>query len=112
MPAIARRERQTATARTIQRQSGAMAGCVIAKGSVALLCILMKTDSSDNRVTQYLKRLASSEAAGARLPSVRALMRELGVSPVTVQHALDRLTREGVIEARPGLGTFVAKRPE
>jgi DNA-binding transcriptional MocR family regulator len=37
------------------------------------------------------------------------LMRELGVSPVTVQHALDRLTREGVIEARPGLGTFVAK---
>lgn len=70
----------------------------------------MKTDSSDNRVTQYLKRLATSEPPGARLPSVRMLMRELGVSPVTVQHALDRLTREGIIEARPGQGTFVAKR--
>jgi DNA-binding transcriptional MocR family regulator len=77
-----------------------------------LLYILMKTDSSDNRVTQYLKGLAAAEAPGARLPSVRMLMRELGVSPVTVQHALDRLTREGVIEARPGRGTFVARRAE
>ena len=70
----------------------------------------MKTDSSDTRVTQHLKRLAAAQAPGARLPSVRTLMRELGVSPVTVQHALDRLTREGVIEARPGHGTFVAMR--
>ncbi len=72
----------------------------------------MKTDSSDSRVTQHVRRLAAGEAPGARLPSVRMLMRELGVSPVTVQHALDRLTREGIIEARPGLGTFVAKRAE
>lgn len=68
----------------------------------------MKTDSSDHRVTQHLKQLAQAEPPGARLPSVRALMRALGVSPVTVQRALDRLTREGIIEARPGLGTFVA----
>lgn len=72
----------------------------------------MKTDSSDSRVTQHVRGLAAGEAPGTRLPSVRMLMRELGVSPVTVQHALDRLTREGVIEARPGLGTFVAKRAE
>ncbi len=39
-------------------------------------------------------------------------MRELGVSPVTVQRALDRLTRDGIIETRPGHGTFVADRPE
>jgi len=107
MPAIARRERQTLNARPTHAK-----GCVIAEECVALLYILMKTDSSDTRVTQHLKRLAASEAPGARLPSVRTLMRELSVSPVTVQHALDRLTREGVIEARPGLGTFVAKRPE
>jgi DNA-binding transcriptional MocR family regulator len=69
-----------------------------------------KTDSSDSRVTQYLTGLAAGGAPGERLPSVRMLMRELGVSPVTVQRALDRLTRDGIIEARPGLGTFIAKQ--
>ena len=39
-------------------------------------------------------------------------MAELHVSPVTVQQALDGLTREGVVEARPGQGTFVAQRPD
>jgi DNA-binding transcriptional MocR family regulator len=101
---MARRERHTRSAR---RQN-----CVIAKKPVALLCILMKTGSSDERVTQHLKALAAAAPPGARLPSVRALMRELGVSPVTVQHALDRLAREGLIEARPGLGTFVARGKE
>lgn len=37
-------------------------------------------------------------------------MAELHVSPVTVQQALDNLTHEGVVEARPGQGTFVADR--
>ncbi len=37
-------------------------------------------------------------------------MRDLRVSPVTVQRALDRLAHEGVLEARPGQGTFVADR--
>ena len=68
----------------------------------------MKTDNSVHSVTQHLRGLASSQQPGSRLPSVRALMRDLRVSPVTVQHALDRLSREGVLEARPGDGTFVA----
>jgi DNA-binding transcriptional MocR family regulator len=72
----------------------------------------MKTDSSELRVTQYIRALASGAAVGMRLPSVRALIRDLGVSPVTVQLALDRLTREGVIETRPGHGTFVAPQPQ
>jgi DNA-binding transcriptional MocR family regulator len=69
--------------------------------------------SSDNRselVTQHLRALAASRPAGARLPSVRELMREMHVSPVTVQRALDWLGHEGVVEARPGQGTFVAVR--
>ncbi len=37
-------------------------------------------------------------------------MREWRVSPVTVQRALDILAREGVLEAKPGRGTFVAFR--
>lgn len=71
----------------------------------------MKTDNSSARVTQHLRRLANAQPPGSRLPSVRALMAELRVSPVTVQQALDGLAREGVLDARPGQGTFVADRP-
>ena len=61
-------------------------------------------------VTQRLRGLAEAGAPGDRLPSVRTLMRDWQVSPVTVQRALDTLSREGVLEARPGRGTFVAPR--
>lgn len=50
--------------------------------------------------------------AGARLPSSRRLVAEHGASPVTVQKALRRLAAEGLVESRPGVGTFVrAVRP-
>ena len=45
----------------------------------------MEHDNSSHRVTQYVRRLAAAQPAGARLPSVRDLMRALHVSPVTVQ---------------------------
>jgi DNA-binding transcriptional MocR family regulator len=72
----------------------------------------MKTNNSTLRVTQYLREMAQVAAPGSRLPSVRELMRSLGVSPVTVQRALDTLVQAGVIEARPGLGTFVRGQAE
>jgi len=71
----------------------------------------MKTDNSNARVTQHLRSLAQGQPPGSRLPSVRALMAELRVSPVTVQQVLDSLAREGVLDARPGQGTFVASKP-
>jgi DNA-binding transcriptional MocR family regulator len=37
-------------------------------------------------------------------------MADLRVSPVTVQQALDTLAQEGVLDTRPGQGTFVADR--
>ena len=43
---------------------------------------------------------------GARLPSSRALVAQHRVSPVTVQKALRDLTRQGLVESRPGVGTF------
>ncbi|MBX6762870.1 MAG: GntR family transcriptional regulator [Rubrobacteraceae bacterium] len=46
--------------------------------------------------------------AGHRLPTVRALARELGVAPNTVVRAYGELRREGLIESRPGVGTVVA----
>lgn len=47
---------------------------------------------------------------GARLPSSRALVRDLGVSRNTVEGALGRLADEGWIVRRVGSGTLVAER--
>lgn len=53
-------------------------------------------------------RLTSGQfAPGARLPSEPVLAADHGVSRVTVRRALDQLSCEGLIERRPGAGTFV-----
>ncbi len=50
-------------------------------------------------------------APGTRLPSVRELTVRHQASPVTVTEGIRRLVAEGLIEARPGKGTFVAAPP-
>src|SRR2546428_3843151 len=47
-------------------------------------------------------------AAGARLPSTRALAIDLGLARGTVVEAYAQLTAEGYLEARHGAGTWVA----
>ncbi len=71
----------------------------------------MKTDNSTARIAQALRHRATALPPGAALPSVRALMRDMGVGPATVQQALRQLAREGVLESFPGRGTFVAALP-
>jgi GntR family transcriptional regulator len=44
---------------------------------------------------------------GLRLPANEELASEFGVSRVTIRQAVDLLSREGVIEAQQGRGTFV-----
>ena len=66
----------------------------------------MNNDSSA-RIVLALKQWISSAAPGARLPSTRSLVADYRVSPVTVQKALQALTAQGLIESRPGVGTFV-----
>lgn len=46
---------------------------------------------------------------GARLPTIRQLAQELGVTRVTVQSAYDELQAGGWIEATVGRGTFVSE---
>jgi DNA-binding transcriptional MocR family regulator len=66
------------------------------------------SDSSSGRLAAELREWASGRAPGTRLPSTRTLAREHGVGPVTVQDALRKLTAEGIVESRPGVGTFIA----
>ena len=48
---------------------------------------------------------------GERLPSVRELVAAYRASPLTVQRVVTALAAEGLVEPRPGQGTFVAARP-
>ncbi len=57
-----------------------------------------------------LRRTAIATPAGERLPSVRELARRHSASMLTVQRAVAALAAEGVVEPRPGRGTFVAAR--
>ena len=72
----------------------------------------MYNGNTTRRVTEDLRALAREQSPGSRLPAVRELMARHGVGPATVQKALAALSREGLVEARPGRGTFVAARPE
>ncbi|GAA1970656.1 PLP-dependent aminotransferase family protein [Amycolatopsis minnesotensis] len=67
----------------------------------------MSEDSSPTRIAAALKRWIATAPPGAKLPSTRSLVAEHGASPVTVQKALRGLAIQGVVESRPGVGTFV-----
>jgi DNA-binding transcriptional MocR family regulator len=68
----------------------------------------MSNDSTD-KIVASLREWVASAPAGAKVPSSRALTVEHAASPVTVQKAMRKLTALGLIEARPGVGTFVRK---
>ncbi|MBP6015922.1 MAG: PLP-dependent aminotransferase family protein [Candidatus Promineofilum sp.] len=52
--------------------------------------------------------LSGALSSGSRLPSSRAMARDVGVARVTILRALEQLTAEGFIESRVGAGTYVA----
>jgi DNA-binding transcriptional regulator YhcF (GntR family) len=51
-------------------------------------------------------------AAGARLPTIRHLAKDLGIAANTVARAYRELELEGLVTTRGRHGTFVAERPE
>ena len=67
-------------------------------------------DRSARGIAAAVSRLVTSGElpAGTRLPTVRDVARELGVSPTTVSEAWRNLTRAGAIRTRGRSGTFVA----
>jgi DNA-binding transcriptional MocR family regulator len=66
-------------------------------------------DRSARGIAAAIGRMVTSGSldTDARLPTVRALSRALGVSPTTVSEAWQTLAAVGAIEARGRLGTFV-----
>jgi GntR family transcriptional regulator len=52
--------------------------------------------------------LSGTLVAGARIPSVRQLARDLAVNQNTVLRVYERLTAERLLEVRHGDGTFVS----
>lgn len=62
------------------------------------------------QIVDGVRRLIASGSlpVGAMLPSVRGLAQQLTVNPNTIAKAYAELTAEGWLDARAGLGLFVA----
>lgn len=60
-------------------------------------------------VGRDLRALLAELPDGGRLPTVRQLMKQFGVGQAIIQRALDELTRDGLIRAEVGRGTFAIK---
>lgn len=60
-------------------------------------------------IANLLRESLSTKADGARLPSVRAMMRRFGICQHTVTSALALLENDGIIDRRPGSGVYVRK---
>ena len=79
---------------------------------------LLRIDARDARpiwrqIEEGVQHLVARGAlpAGAVVPSVRDLARDLQVNPATVFKAYQRLTDAGVLMVRRGEGTFVSATP-
>ena len=67
----------------------------------------------DQVVFAAVKAFGSGEfQPGQSFPSVRALAAELKIHPNTAHKVVQYLIQERWLEARPGIGTVVAERPE
>ncbi len=68
-----------------------------------------RTPIYEQLVRQVREAIARGELEQEeRLPSIRALARDLVVNPNTIIRALSELEREGLLVSRHGLGYFVA----
>lgn len=78
--------------------------------------LMLRLSAADPRpitkqISDGIRRLVAGGElpVGAQLPSVRGLARQLTVNPNTIAKAYGELTTEGWLDARQGLGLFVAE---
>ena len=75
---------------------------------------IILSNSSDKPIYEQISSqvkaqiLSGALAAGAKLPSIRALASDLGVSAITTKRAYADLEAQGFIETVQGKGSFVA----
>lgn len=64
------------------------------------------TNDSSARIVVALRQWIAAAPPGARLPSTRTLVAEHAASAATVQRAIRSLSAAGLVETRPGTGSF------
>ena len=73
--------------------------------------VVLRTGESPYRQIVYAatKAIVAGELVpGTRFPSVREMSQSLKINPNTAQKVIAELTRDGLLEVRPGIGTVVA----
>ncbi len=77
------------------------------------LFIVISAANPDPMYKQVTDQIKDAIATGslapeAKLPSIREMAAELGISPITIKRAYSDLESEGFVVTRAGLGSFVA----
>ncbi len=75
--------------------------------------ILISNNSKDPIYAQIYKQIKALIISGGlkegdKLPSIRVLAKDLGISVITTRRAYDELEQEGYINTVPGKGSYVA----
>ena len=68
----------------------------------------MSTKSVGIFLEEELKRIISLHNPGEKIPGERVLAVKLNVARMTLRHAIENLIVQGIIERRPGSGTYVS----
>jgi len=72
---------------------------------------MLDSSTSRRRLLTTLTGEIEALAPGARIPTHRELVQRFGVSATTVAGALALLAQQGLIESRPGAGSFRSQAP-
>jgi len=85
----------------------------IAKLSAGQSWRVRKESLKQRKVVDAIRQkiLSGEYPAGSRIPIQAELVREFGMSSVTIQRAIHELKRQGFITARRRLGTFITEKP-
>jgi len=80
------------------------------KNKMFIVVSPLNPDPIYKQVTDQIKDAIAGEILKTeeKLPSIREMTRELGISEITIKRAYSDLEQEGYIFTRSGLGSFVA----